>query len=202
MANPDDSVDDDEVDDHDDRPTPIHPLAAKRQWPLGVSGLAGIPPIISEPDRSTPLDSDHEVSDIPVAPLWAMKYLRHSRLEPPMSDDDDRIRWATPGDDPRTTAYVIDDGDRHCMLARTVGSGFDRATYHLVARVDRLDFEDVRSGWTEAVDLWAKAKEFTLCAVAEGAISNVVSVKAFRRLDDVPGEYLPPSDLLSFDEPL
>lgn len=131
-----------------------------------------------------------------------MKYLRRSRPESSTFDDDDRVRWAAPGDDPRTATYVIDDGSRHCMLARTVGSGSDGATYHLVARVDRLDFEDVRSGWAEPPELWANAKGFTLCAVAQGVISNVVSVESFRRIRDVPSEYLQPSDLISFDEPL
>jgi hypothetical protein len=158
MESWDDSVDDDDEinDDGDSRPIPIRPFATNRRWPLPASpSLAGIGPIISEPSMSTPLDSDREVSGIPSGPLWAMKYLRHGQLESSMFIDGDQIRWAAPDDDPRTSAYVIDDGDRHCMLSRTVGSGPDQATYHLVARVKRLDFEAVRSGWVEVVDLEA-----------------------------------------------
>ena len=199
MVSSDDTVDDEGISDGDPRPTPM-PFVNTRRWPLAENpGLAGIGPILSRPSKSTPLDSDREMSDMPSGPLWAMKYLRHGQLESSMFIDD-RIRWAATDDDPRTVAYVIDDGNRHCMLSRTVGSGPDQATYHLVARVKRLDFEDVRSGWVEVVDLWEKGKDITLCAVAQGAISNVVRVARYRRLRDVPREYLPPSDLITFNK--
>jgi hypothetical protein len=199
MVNSDDSIDDEEVDvDGDPSPMPIYPLRSRR-LPLSESpGLAGIGPILSRPTKSTPLDSDSDPSDIPSGPLWAMKYLRHGRLQ---SSIEQQIRWASTDGDPGTAAYVIDDGDDHCMLSRTVGSG-PGVTYQLVERVNRLDFEDVRAGWAELADLWEKGSEITLCAVAQGAVSNVVRVASYRRLDSVPSEYLSPSDLITFDESL
>jgi hypothetical protein len=125
-----------------------------------------------------------------------MKYLRHRQLR---SSIDDQIRWAHTDGDPGTAAYVIEDGDDHCMLSRTVGSGPD-ATYELVARVRRLDFEEVRAGWGEIANLWEKAREITLCAGAQGVVSNVVRVSSYKRLKNVPEQYLPPSDLVAFDE--
>jgi len=199
MVSSDDSIDDEAVDvDGDPRPIPIYPLRSRR-LPLSESpGLAGIGPILSQPIKSTPLDSDPHPSDMPSGPLWAMKYLRHGQLQ---SSIDEQIRWASTDGDPGTAAYVIDDGDDHCMLSRTVGSG-PGASYQLVARVKRLDFEDVRAGWAELADLWEKGREITLCAVAQGVVSNVVRVSSYKRFDSVPIEYLPPSDLITFDESL
>ena len=176
------------------------PIPMNRRWQnSGSPGLAGIGPILSEPNTSTPLDSDDGPSDIPNGPLWAMKFLRHRQFESSILIDD-QIRWATSDGDLRTAAFVIDDGDRHCMLSRMVGSASDQTTYHLVARVKRLDFEEVRSGWTEVGDLWEKAREFTLCAVAEGDVSNVVRVETYRRFRDIPADYRSPSDLVAFDD--
>lgn len=197
MTRSDDSVDDEHADvDGDARPIPIYPLRSRR-LPLSESpGLAGIGPLLSQPNKSTPLDSDSDESVVPNGPLWAMRYLRHKQLR---STSDDQIRWAYTDGGPGTDAYVIDDGNDHCMLCRTVGSGPD-ATYQLVARVKRLDFEDVRARWAEFADLWDKGKDFTLCAVAQGVVSNVARVASYRRIRDVPVKYLPPSDHISFDE--
>lgn len=197
MVSSDDSADDEEIDlDGDDGPTPIYPLRSRR-WPLsGSAGLAGIGPVLSQPSRSTPLDSDADTSDIPSGPLWAMKFLRHRQLR---SSIDDQVRWAYTDGDPGTAAYAIEDGDDHCMLSRTVGAGSD-ATYELVARVKRLDFEDVRAGWSQLADLWEKGRDFTLCAVAQGVVSNVVRVANYKRLRNVPEEYLPPTEPVAFVE--
>jgi hypothetical protein len=120
------------------------------------------------------------------------------------SHDDglDQIRWASGPDDPDAEIYVIDDGDGHCMVSRLVGLSPDGCTYCLVARVKRLDFEDVRSGRAEVLDLFSRGKQFTLCGVVEGAISNVVRVAGYRRYKDVPANYLPPTALIEFDGPL
>jgi hypothetical protein len=78
------------------------------------------------------------------------------------------------------------------MVARLVGVSADGCTYCLVARVKRLDFEDVRAGWAQSVDLFSRGKEFTLCGVVEGALSNVVRVAEYRKYKDVPIDYLHP----------
>ena len=88
------------------------------------------------------------------------------------------------------------------MVARLVGGSADGCTYCLVARVKRVDFEDVRAGWAQAIDLFSRGREFTLCGVVEGAVSNVVRVADYRKYKDVPPDYLPPASYIAFDQPL
>jgi len=149
-----DQVGDEDPDcDLDLSPRPIHPIHTAKQWPVPASsGMAGLPLIMSEPRASTPPDSEPETSVIPSGPLWSMNYLRHGLFASPASADGHEIRWATCVDDPGASMYAIDDGDRFCMVARDVGTGADGSSYQLVARVKRLDFEDVRAGWAEAGD--------------------------------------------------
>ncbi|HEV3132070.1 MAG TPA: hypothetical protein VGY51_08920 [Acidimicrobiales bacterium] len=71
-----------------------------------------------------------------------------------------------------------------------------------MARVKRLDFEDVRAGWAQPVDLFSRGKEFTLCGVVEGTISNIFRVAGYRRHKDVPVDYLAPAGFIEFDRPL
>jgi hypothetical protein len=103
-------------------------------------------------------------------------------------------------EDEGVPVYVIDDGSEHCMVARLVGASPDGCTYCLVARIKRVDFDDVRAGWTQAADLFTHGKEFTLCGVVEGSVSNVVRVAGYRRYKHVPVEYLPPAPFIDFDE--
>jgi hypothetical protein len=131
-----------------------------------------------------------------------MKYLRHGRFGLLPHDGFEQIRWASDPDDRDAGIYVIDDGDDHCMVSRLVGISPDGCTYSLVARVKRLDFEEVRSGWAEPANLFLQAKEFTVCGVVQGAISNVVRVAGYRRYKDVPADYLPPNGPIEFDGPL
>jgi len=155
-----------------------------------------------ESKGSTPLESTPGEVRIPSSPLWAMKYLRHGGLGSSRDEGPDQIRWTSDPDDRDTGIYVIDDRSDHCMVSRLVGVSPDGCTYFLVARVKRLDFEDVRSGRAESLGLFSRGKEFTLCGVVEGAISNVVRVAGYRRYKDVPAAYLPPTGLIEFDAPL
>jgi hypothetical protein len=190
------------VGDEHDRPA-VHPSASGDAWLAGVApGGFGISPLMSQPKGSTPLESTQGDVLIPSSPLWAMNYLRHGRFGLSHDDGFDQIRWASDPDDRDAEIYVIEDGSDHCMVSRLVGVSPDGCTYCLVARVKRLDFEDVRSGRAETLDLFSHGKEFTLCGVVEGAISNVVRVAGYRRYKDVPADYLPPSDLIEFDRPL
>jgi hypothetical protein len=134
--------------------------------------------------------------------LWAMKYLRHG-WSSWSSDPDaiDRIRWkSADGDEP--ALFVIDDGYDHCMVARFVGSSPDGCTYCLVARIMRLDFEEVHNGEMEPSELFSLGKGFTLCGVVAGSVSNVVRVASYRRFKDVPSDFLPPSRFIEFAEAL
>jgi hypothetical protein len=188
------------VGDQHDRLAAMYPSGSPDAWLAGVApGGFGISPLMREPKGSTPLESAHGDELIPTSALWAMKYLRHARIGSSHDDGLDQIRWSS---GPDAHIYVIDDGDGHCMVSHLVGLSPDGCTYCLVARVKRLDFEDVRSGRAEALDLFSLGKEFTLCGVVEGAISNVVRVAGYRRYRDVPSDYLPPAGLIEFDGPL
>jgi hypothetical protein len=144
---------------------------------------------------------DHRSRTGPASLLWSMKDLRHGRYGLPTGADQlDWIRWAPDDDDPDAVVCVIDDGADHCMVARIVGGSPDGCTYCLVARVKRLDLEDVRAGWGPPVELFSHSKEFTLCGVVEGSVSNVMRVAGYRRSRNVPAEYLPSSGLIEFDE--
>jgi hypothetical protein len=190
------------VADENDRPSAVYPAGRGEAWLAGVApGGFGISPLMREPERSTPLDSAYGEVLIPTSPLWAMKYLRHGRLGSSNDGGLDQIRWNSGPDDQDAEIYVIDDGNDHCMVSRLVGASPDGCTYCLVARVKRLDFEDVRSGRTKARDLFSQGKEFTLCGVVEGTISNVVRVAGYRKYRDVPADYLPPAGLIEFDGP-
>jgi hypothetical protein len=191
------------VDDRPDRLTEVHPGSTGEAWLAGVApGGFGVSPLMSVPHRSTPLESAQRDALIPSRPLWAMKYLRHGLFGSSNDEGPDHIRWASGPDDRDAEIYVIDDRNEHCMVSRLVGVSPDGCTYCLVARVKRLDFEDVRSGRAEPLDLFSRAKEFTLCGVFEGAISNVVRVAGYRRYKEVPAAYLPPTGLIEFDGPL
>ena len=159
--------------------------------PPGAAGAYGRTEVIGEPDSPTPLgEQDDSLGPVPTGALWAMRYLRHHQFGRPRDlDDPDRIRWASrDGSD----IFALDDGGDHCMVCRPLGDGPDGSTAYLVARVTRLDFEDVRAGWTVPARLFDHAKEFTLCAVFEGSVANVATVARYRRLGDVPPGYLSP----------
>jgi len=186
-------------------PIPVLPLVTRSAWLLSAAaGGLGQNPVISEPDGSTPLDVDEPEQVVPTSPLWAMKYLRHGRGGPSSDDPESgRIRWASDAvavADAAAAIYVIDDGYDHCMVARTVGGSPDGCTYCQVARVKLLDFDDVRAGWAEPVELFSLGREFTLCAIVDGPVSNVARIAGYRRFKDVPTDYLPPSQYIDFDE--
>jgi hypothetical protein len=186
-----------------DRPIPLYPGGSRDAWLVGVApGGFGVSPLMREPRGSTPLESAQVDDLIPSSPLWAMKYLRHGRFGLSHDDELEQIRWASGPDHRDAEIYVIDDGTDHCMVSRLVGLSPDGCTYCLVARIKRLDFEDVRSGQAEVIDLFSRGKELTLCGVVQGAVSNVVRVAGYRKYRDVPIDYLPPAGLIEFDGPL
>jgi hypothetical protein len=189
--------DEDEGGDEDDRPTPVYPSRTGGSW---LGGGLGQSSVIVKPKGSTPLESAEPDPVIPPAPLWSMKYLRHARSDLSSDDENGQVRWASSTGEGDDRLYAIDDGWEHCMVARPVGAAPDGCTYCLVARVPRLDFEEVRAGWSEPADLLAVGTGFTLCGVAEGAVSNVFRAAAYRKYKDVPTEFLPPAEFIAFDE--
>jgi hypothetical protein len=139
--------------------------------------------------------------DIPVAPMWAMTTRMHAnrRKEP---GEEGRIRRRLGDDD--DAIYVIDDGADHCMVGRRVGGAADGCVYCLVGRISSDRFGDVVAGDVDRDELFADARDISLCGVFEDgeAASNVLLVQHYRRGRDVPAEYLPPSPFIEFtDDP-
>jgi hypothetical protein len=191
----------DEVEDR--LPGPLTPIRGGLfRSVLGTVGaFTGGAPKMSEPATSTPLAIGESEGSIPTGPLWAMKYLRHGQYGPLTGHDaPEELRLAVSAGE--QTVYVIDDGASHCMVARSVGSAPDGCLYCLVARVKTEDVQDVRDGWTPLSGLFSLGRELTLCGVVEGSVSNVVRAATYRKYQDVPAEYLPPSSFIEFPDTL
>jgi len=100
------------------------------------------------------------------------------------------------------TVYVIDDGRKHCMVGRKVGTSADGCTYCLVAQITITAYEHLVDDDAAVDDIYADAREPSLLVVyeAEEAVSNVSLVRTFAGIDEVPVEYLPPGPAIVFDE--
>jgi hypothetical protein len=185
----------------DRQPGPLTPIRGGLFRSLLGSNSAFTGGAPSEPATSTPLAIGESESSIPAGPLWAMKYLRHGQHGPLTGHDaPEELRLAV--SHAEQTVYVIDDGASHCMVARRVGAAPDGCLYCLVGRVKIDDVQDVREGWAPLGGLFALGRELTLCGVAEGSVSNVVRVAAYRKYRDIPAEYLPPSPFIEFPDTL
>jgi|HubBroStandDraft_1064217.scaffolds.fasta_scaffold16271_4 hypothetical protein len=170
--------------------------------PLPLSGgfsLGGLgtPPPVFVPQTSTPLHEDDPESPIPEPALWAMKYRRHLRLS---SRDPERLRERLGDGD--GAVYVIDDGGRHTMVSRLVGVDEDGSTYCLVGRISGDSYDRYAVGEGDTNDIFEDARDLALCSVfaVPDAVSNVIVAETYRRVADVPPEYLPPQPFLEFAE--
>jgi hypothetical protein len=188
----------------DPAPLPLTPGRAGRFMSvLGTGGgyATGRAPQLSEPPTSTPLAVGESPDSVPTGPLWAMKYLRHGQHGALTGQNaPEALRLAIGSEN--QAIYAIDDGASHAMVARPVGSAPDGCLYCLVGRVRIEAVQDAREGWAPPAELFAGAKELTLCGVVEGSVSNLVRVASYRKYRDVPAEYLPPSPFIEFPDTL
>ena len=140
-----------------------------------------------------------EGDDDPLAPYveLAMKNRQHGRahnIEP--RQDDDPLYCFGSGD---ATVYAMEDGRSGLMIGRAVGRDTEGCVFCLVgasrtAMLTMLDDGEVPP--TEAFD---DARDLSLCSVFEDVgVDNVVLVQHYRRLRDVPAEYLPGQPFLEF----
>ena len=95
--------------------------------------------------------------------------------------------------------YVMDDGRKHCLISRKVGSSDDGSTYCLVAQVSVSAYGRLVDGAPSA-GVFAEADTFSLCSVFDGedAVSNVTVVESYRNTSEVPPEYLPDHPAIHF----
>jgi hypothetical protein len=164
---------------------------------MPVSSHWGSPAPVFVPKSSTPLDEHDAESVIPPFALWAMKYMRHGHL---FSRAEADIREFYGSGD--RTVYVIDDGRKHCMIGRLVGTSADGCTYSLVAQITIAAYEQLANDERGVEDVFSESREPALVVVyeAEEAVSNVSLVRTFAGIDEVPVEYLPPAPALVFTE--
>lgn len=160
-------------------------------------GWLGRPDPLFVPKQSTPLaDESDDEGSLPRYALWSMKYLRRSHL---FRHSEMEIRECFgKGLD---AVYVMDDGRKHCLISRKVGSGSDGSNYCLVAQIPVSAYEQLVDGAPPA-GVFANAEAFSLCSVfeAEDAVSNVTVVESYRNASEVPSEYLPPHPAILFTE--
>jgi hypothetical protein len=164
---------------------------------LGWGSMSHPAPVFV-PKSSTPLEEDDDASGVlPVFALWAMKYKRHGHLFI-RADIDVRESFGRADH----AIFVIDDGRKHCMVSRKVGTGVDGCTYCLVGRIDLAAYEALVDDEALADDIFIEAGDLCLVVVfeAQEAVSNVSSVLDFANIDEVPIEYLPPRPALVFGE--
>ncbi|MGH9008085.1 MAG: hypothetical protein ACRDV6_10335 [Acidimicrobiales bacterium] len=112
----------------------------------------------------------------------------------PLTGPEDRFRVAFGEGD--GVVYAIDDGPRRAIIGRILGESPQGLSSSLVGRVKAVDVEFVRSGQMTVQELLSSATGlalFNTLVAPRGGVSNVLLIERYRRLQDVPTEYLPPS---------
>jgi hypothetical protein len=179
------------------QPSGVSPLEGERPSVFPTETLAAFP--VMAPRAVTPLDDDEREGAIPPASLWAMKDRRHEQLF--HLGHPERLRAAVGHGD--AAVFAIDDGSRHGVIGRVVGATRDGCTYTLVARVTRAVVDDLTAGRLDGRGAFFAGKELALLGTGEEpGLANVFDVDAYRRPEDVPAEYLPPSPAIDFAEDL
>ncbi len=155
---------------------------------------------VTAPENATPLEEDEPEGVIPPSPLWAMKERRHEQFLH-LFGHPHRIRVCVGEGD--AAVYAMDDGPRHCMIGRRVGSTTDGCVYSLVARVSKDSYESLVSGAIDGRQAFLAATETGLSGTVEDpGVSNVFDVDYYQHTDEIPEEYLPPSPFLAFAQDL
>ena len=155
---------------------------------------------VTAPENATPLEEDEPEGVIPPSPLWAMKERRHEQFLH-LFGHPHRIRACVGEGD--VAVYAMDDGPRHCMIGRRVGSTTDGCVYSLVARVSKDTYESLVSGAIDGRQAFLAATETGLSGTVEDpGVSNVFDVDYYQHPDEIPEEYLPPSPFLAFAQDL
>jgi hypothetical protein len=162
-----------------------------------VPGLRGSPTPVFVPKTSTPLETEDSDGAMPTFALWTMKYLQHGHL---FSKAESVLRESYGDGD--HAVYVMDDGRKHCLISRLVGTSREGCVYPLVGRITIESYERLVDDHTLTDRIFEEAEDLCLCAVFEAreAVSNVSVVRSFASVDEVPPEYLPPGPTLQFTD--
>jgi hypothetical protein len=146
----------------------------------------------------SPTSDTEAAAAISSAVLIAMENWRHSSSVTE-SHDSKLIGYCLGSGD--AAIYAIDDGKDHSMIGRAVGQDDDGCIYCLVARITLDRFEELSGGDDHLELAFADARDISLSSVFEADdVSNVVLVQRYKRIEDVPSEYRPPSPFLRFGD--
>jgi len=166
------------------------------------------PRMVGAGDTGTPITPEGPLAEgepegiIAPSPLWAMKVCRHFQWSHllPHAERHERVRTVIgTGAD---AVAVIDDGHQHRIIGRHVGQTADGCSYSLVARITTDECQRLASGSLRPVDAFLHGANRALYAVVEdGPASNVFLVGTFGA-GDVPSEYLPGNEPITFAEAL
>ena len=166
-------------------------------------GFLGIGEPLSEPEESTPLETDEPEGTIPPCPLWAMKDRRHVQWSDLVGFPPKRIREAfAVGDD---AVYVIEDGHHHVIVGRAVGTVADGCHYALVGRAPLSIYEGFRDGQLSRAAAFNDAEDVVLCGIdidEQDKASDIFVVDFYGDGSAVPPAYLPGRPAIEFAEPL
>ncbi|MGO8870437.1 MAG: hypothetical protein ACLQPH_03385 [Acidimicrobiales bacterium] len=155
---------------------------------------------VTAPENATPLEEDEPEGTIPASTLWAMKERRHEQIVH-LFGHPHRIRACIGSGD--GAVYATDDGKRHCMIGRRVGTTRDGCVYSLVARVSLDTYQSLASGAIDGRAAFLASTEAGLSGtVEEPGVSNVFDVDYYQHPDEIPPEYLPPSPFIEFAQDL
>lgn len=159
------------------------------------TGLRGSPTPIFEPETSIAFEADDSNGVIPNSALWTMKYKQHGHF---FSRAESTIRLCIGEGD--HSVFVMDDGRKHCLVSRKVGTSPDGCTYCLIGQIDMGTFERLVDNESLTDTVFNEAQDLSLCSVFEAlqSVSNVLEVQSFATFDDVPLEYLPPHRMIEF----
>jgi hypothetical protein len=162
-----------------------------------VPGLRGGPTPVFVPKTSTPLESDDSEGAMPTFALWTMKYLQHGHL----FGKAESVLRESYGDGDHAV-YVMDDGRKHCLISRLVGTDPEGCVYPLVGQITIAAYERLVDDHSLTDRIFEEAEHLCLCAVFEAreAVSNVSVVRRFASVHEVPPEYLPPGPALHFTD--
>jgi len=160
-----------------------------------VSGLRGSRTPIFVPKTSTPFETDESDGAMPSYALWSMKFLQRGHL---FRKAESEIRESYGSGD--HVVYVMDDGRKHFLMSRLVGTSSDGCAYPIVGQITVEAYERLVDDHTLTDRIFGEAEHLCLCAVFEAreAVSNVSVVRRFANIDEVPTEYLPPHPALKF----
>ncbi len=162
----------------------------------GPSGLGSIsnPPVVTEPDTSTPLDDGEPHGAFPTPLLWAMK--EHRRFHLDLSHEPHGERLGTDADG----VWVIDTDHGHCTIGRVEGQGPDGVVYCLVATIKGDTYVGCSQNPAAVSSIFTEARHPILVGVFEGGVSNVFDVRRYESSSEILADFLPPNPPIDFAE--